>query len=74
MMGSDAPQPIKGPEFDKLKTQADIDGPLVDYRQGHHGRAAWRRAASRRQDPRLKITRKDGQSQELFLDANTGLE
>ena len=32
MMGQGAPQPIEGERLDMVKQQADLDGPLVDYK------------------------------------------
>ena len=32
MMGQNGPQPIEGARLDMVKQQADLDGPLVDYK------------------------------------------
>jgi outer membrane lipoprotein-sorting protein len=75
MMGSTGPQKIEGPEFDRLKTQADMDGPLVDYKsKGTTVELIGQETVEGVKTHKLKVTRKDGQSQELFVDVNTGLE
>lgn len=75
LMGADTPRPIEGPELDNLRSQADMDGPLVDYKtKGTTVELAGTETVGDKKTNKLKITRKDGQSQELFLDADTGLE
>lgn len=74
MLGPGA-QPIEGPQADALKTQALFDGPLVGFKERGdtlelvgpadvEGAKAWK----------LKLSRKDGRSMHLLLDAETGLE
>jgi outer membrane lipoprotein-sorting protein len=75
LMGVDTPRPIEGPELDSLRSQADMDGPLVDYKtKGTTVELVGTETVEGKKTNKLKITRKDGQSQELFLDADTGLE
>jgi outer membrane lipoprotein-sorting protein len=75
LMGADTPRPIEGPELDSLRSQADMDGPLVDYKiKGTTVELVGTETVEGKKANKLKITRKDGQSQELFLDADTGLE
>jgi outer membrane lipoprotein-sorting protein len=75
MMGNPAPQVMEGPQAELIKTQALFDGPLVGYKERGDtlevvgpatvdGAKAWN----------LKLTRKDGKSMNIFLDAETGLE
>ena len=75
MMGSTAPRVLEGPAADALKTQSLFDGPLVGYKERGdtlevvgpadvEGAKTWK----------LKLTRKDGQSMHIFIDAETGLE
>jgi hypothetical protein len=75
LMGADKPQPITGPELESLKSQPDMDGPLVDYKsKGTTVELVGTETVAGKKTNKLKITRKDGQSQELYLDAETGLE
>lgn len=75
LTGTAAPRVIEGPELDSLRTQADMDGPLVDYKaKGTTVELVGTEVIAGKKTHKLKITRKDGQSQELFLDADTGLE
>jgi hypothetical protein len=75
MMGSSAPRAIEGPELDSLRAQADMDGPLLDYKaKGSTVELLGTEMVGDKKTHKLKITRKDGQSQELFLDVETGLE
>ena len=75
MMGSPTPRVLEGPTANALKTQSLFDGPLVGYKERGdtlevvgpadvEGVKTWK----------LKLTRKDGQSMHIFLDADTGLE
>ncbi len=75
LMGADTPRPIEGPELDSLRSQADMDGPLVDYKaKGTTVELQGTETVGDKQAWKLKITRKDGQSQELYIDVDTGLE
>lgn len=75
MMGSTTPRPIEGPELDSLRAQADMDGPLLDYKsKGTTVELVGSEVVEGKKTNKLKITRKDGNSQELYLDADTGLE
>ncbi|MBK5298122.1 MAG: hypothetical protein JJE40_13275 [Vicinamibacteria bacterium] len=75
MMGSAAPRVMEGPAADVVKNQSLFDGPLVGYKDRGdtldvvgpadiEGAKTWK----------LKLTRKDGKSMHIFLDAETGLE
>jgi len=75
MMGSPTPQVMEGPQADLIRTQSLFDGPLVGYKDRGdtlevvgpatvEGAKAWN----------LKLTRKDGKSMNILLDAETGLE
>ena len=75
LMGSETPRVIEGPELDSLRSQADMDGPLLDYKaKGTTVEFVGVETVGDKKTNKLKITRKDGQSQELFLDVDTGLE
>jgi outer membrane lipoprotein-sorting protein len=75
MLGSNTPKAIEGPQADAIKSQALFDGPLVGYKERGDtlefvgpadvdGAKTWK----------LKLTRKDGKSMHIFVDADTGLE
>jgi outer membrane lipoprotein-sorting protein len=75
LMGAETPRPIEGPELDSLRSQADMDGPLLDYKgKGTTVELVGTETVGDKKTHKLKITRKDGQSQELYLDVDTGLE
>lgn len=75
MMGGTAPVALDGPQAEAMRTRSLFDGPLVGYKDRGdtldvvgpadiEGVKTWK----------LKLTRKDGQSMHIFLDAETGLE
>jgi outer membrane lipoprotein-sorting protein len=75
MMGSTSPMPLTGPEGDMLKEQASFDGPLMDYKsRGTTVTLVGTETVGGRQMHHLKVTSKAGVSQEVYLDAATGLE
>jgi outer membrane lipoprotein-sorting protein len=75
LAGMTTPRAIEGAELESLRTQADMDGPLVDYKsKGSTVELIGSDTIGDKKAVKLKITRKDGQSQELYLDADTGLE
>ena len=75
MMGSSAAQPLEGPQFDIIRDQADIDGPFVDSKtKGITLELLGTETVEGQQAHKLKVTRKSGQSQILFLSADTALE
>jgi outer membrane lipoprotein-sorting protein len=75
LLGTDSPRAVEGPELDNLRNQADMDGPLVDYKsKGTTVELVGPEVVGDKKTNKLKITRKDGQSQELYLDVDTGLE
>jgi hypothetical protein len=52
-----------------------MDGPLVDYKtKGTSVELVGTETVGDKKTNKLKITRKDGQAQELYLDVDTGLE
>ena len=75
MTGDTTPKTLDGPQADLIRTQSLFDGPLVGYKERGdtlevvgpatvEGAKAWN----------LKLTRKDGKSMNIMLDAETGLE
>jgi len=75
MMGSTAPRALEGPAADALKTQSLFDGPLVGYKdRGDTLEVVGPADVEGVKTWKLKLTRKDGKSMHIFLDADTGLE
>jgi outer membrane lipoprotein-sorting protein len=75
MTGSDAPSEIKGGPLDMVRQQADLDGPLVDYKaKGTTVETAGTDVVDGKKVYKLKVTPKTGPVVTLFLDAETGLE
>lgn len=82
MMGAEAPQEIQGPQGDMTREQSDFDGPLMDYKSKGStvelvkGDAAdgTEKLADGSKVYRLKVTRKGGRIQHIFLDAESGIE
>ena len=75
MMGTDKPQEIRGPQVEMMRDQVDFDGPLVDYKQkGHAIEVVGPDTVNGAKAVKLKITKKSGQVQSLWLDAESGIE
>ena len=75
MMGQNGPQPIEGPRLDMVKQQADLDGPLVDYKaKGTTIEVQGVETVDGKKVHKLKVTPKTGRPVTLYLDAETGLE
>jgi outer membrane lipoprotein-sorting protein len=75
MMGQNAPQPIEGERLAMVKQQADLDGPLVDYKtKGTTIDVVGPDTVDGRKVFKLKVTPKTGRPVTLYLDAETGLE
>jgi hypothetical protein len=74
-MGSQKPEPLP-PEMAKdLDNQADIDGPLVDYKaKGHQVELVGKEKVEGTDAWKLKVTLKTGDVQYIFLDADSNLE
>jgi len=74
-MGSQKPEPLP-PEMAKdLDNQADIDGPLVDYKaKGHQVELVGKEKVEGSDAWKLKVTLKSGDVQYIFLDADSYLE
>ena len=74
MMGG-SPQALTGAAANMAMDSADLEGPLVDYKQkGHTIELVGTEAIDGKPAHHLKITRKTGTVQHLYLDADTGLE
>jgi outer membrane lipoprotein-sorting protein len=69
------PQPIEGDRLDAVKQQADLDGPLVDYKtKGTTIELQGLETVDGKKVHKLKVTPKTGRIVTLYLDAETGLE
>jgi outer membrane lipoprotein-sorting protein len=74
MMGQGA-QAIEGDRLEVVKQQADLDGPLVDYKaKGTTIEVQGVETVDGKQVNKLKVTPKSGRPVTLYLDAATGLE
>jgi outer membrane lipoprotein-sorting protein len=75
IMGADSPRPIQGDQAEILKQQADLDGPLADYKEkGTTIDVMGTETMDGKQVHKLKVTPKTGRVVYLYLDAQTGLE
>lgn len=73
--GSNQPQAMSEQEAKEVKTQADLDGPLVDYKQkGHKLEFIGKEGQEGAPVYKLKLTRKDGETLTIYLDGKTFLE
>ena len=68
-------EPYTADEMKIASTQADLDGPLVDYAaKGTHIELAGMEKVEGRDTYKLKLTMKDGQTTQVWIDAETFLE
>jgi outer membrane lipoprotein-sorting protein len=75
MTGQSGPQQIQGERLEMVKQQADLDGPLVDYKaKGTTIEALGVETVDGKKVHKLKVTPKTGRGVTLYLDAETGLE
>jgi outer membrane lipoprotein-sorting protein len=75
MMGQTTPQEITGDRLEMVKQQADLDGPLVDYKtKGTTIEVQGVETVDGKKVHKLLVTPKTGRSVTLYLDAETGLE
>ena len=75
MLGQNGVMPIEGKWLEVVKQQADLDGPLVDYKaKGTTIEVQGVETVDGKQVHKLKVTPKTGPSVTLYLDAETGLE
>jgi outer membrane lipoprotein-sorting protein len=82
MMGAEAPQEVPGPQADMTRDQADFDGPFIDYKTKGHtielvkGEApdGTEKLADGTRVYHLKVTRKGGRVQDIYLDAESAIE
>jgi outer membrane lipoprotein-sorting protein len=75
LAGSEAPQEITGPQADMIKADADFDGALMDYKsKGHTIELVGNEKLDGKDVHHLKVTKKGGNVQHYYLDAETGIE
>ena len=75
LMGIDAAQELSGPQAESLKDQADFDGVLNDYKtKGHTVELVGTEDIDGKKAYHLKVTKKNGQVQHYFLDADSGID
>jgi outer membrane lipoprotein-sorting protein len=73
--GDNKPQEIKGAPADLARTQAEFDSVLIDYKEkGHKVELVGKESDQGHDVYHLKVTRKGGEVQHFFLDAETGIE
>jgi outer membrane lipoprotein-sorting protein len=74
-MGSKQPEPMPAEMAKDLDNQADIDGPLVDYKaKGHQVELVGKEKVEGSDAWKLKVTLKSGDVQCIYLDADSHLE
>ena len=73
--GADIPREITGPQAEAARSGADFDGPLIDYAsKGHKVELVGKEKLGERDVYHLKLTKKDGNIERYYMDAETGLE
>jgi hypothetical protein len=74
-MGSRQPEPMPAEMAKDLDNQADIDGPLVDYKaKGHQVELVGKEKLEGRDAWKLKLTLKSGDVRHVYIDALSHLE
>jgi len=73
--GNSDPEKVAGDDLKDLEEQADIDGPLVDYKQkGHTVELIGKEDLEGTPVYKLKLTLKNGDVRNIYLDADNYLE
>ncbi len=68
--GKTAPEPMSADEIKQVKEQADIDGPLVDYKEkGTTVELVGKESVEGADAYNLKLTNKDGDVRNMYIDA-----
>jgi outer membrane lipoprotein-sorting protein len=74
-MGKKEPEPMSADDLKQAEDQADIDGPLVDYKEkGNQVEYLGKDEVEGTPVHKLKVTKKNGDVQTLYLDADSFLE
>ena len=75
MTGKKDPERMAPDDLKEAQDQADFDGPLVDYKQkGYKVELAGKQKAEGSDAYKIKVTKKNGDIENLFLDADAFLE
>jgi outer membrane lipoprotein-sorting protein len=75
MMGGDVARAVTGPEAQTAREQAEFDSPFIDYRsKGNTVELADPETIDGTKTAHVKLTRKTGQVEDHYFDADTGLE
>jgi outer membrane lipoprotein-sorting protein len=73
--GDSKPQEVKGAQADLARAQAEFDSVLLDYKEkGHKVELVGQETDEGHPVYHLRVTRKSGDVQQYFLDAETGIE
>ena len=74
-MGKKEPEPMSADDLKQAEDQADMDGPLVDYKEkGNQVEYLGKGEVEGTPVHKLKVTKKNGDIQTLYLDADSYLE
>lgn len=74
-MGKKDPEPMSGDDLKMVEDQADMDGPLVDYKEkGHQVEYLGKGEVEGTPVHKIKVTKKNGDVATLYLDAESFLE
>jgi len=75
LMGSTDPEKLSGEDAKDAEGQADVDGPLVDYKsKGHTVELVGQEDLDGTPADKIKLTKKDGEVSYMFIDSKTHLE
>ncbi len=74
-MGSDEPEKMTADDLKDIEEQADLDGPLVDYKaKGHTVEFMGKEDMEGTEVYKLKLTLKNGNIRYIYIDTETNLE
>jgi len=74
-MGKKDPEKLAGDQLDDIKDEADFDGPMVNYKaKGNKVEYLGKVEVEGTQAYKLKLTRKNGNEETVYLDADNYLE
>lgn len=75
MMSGDTARPVTGPEAQAAREQADFDSPFIDYRaKGNTVELVGNETIDGTNVAHVKLTRKTGEVEDYYFDADAGLE
>jgi outer membrane lipoprotein-sorting protein len=74
-MGKKDPEPMAADDVKEMEDEADFDGPLMDYKaKGNTVEYLGKEKVEGSDAYKLKVTRKNGNIQTIFIDVDSGLE